>query len=165
MVVLFSLIGVVVGAILGLASTMGYDRYKEHRTRKRLARAISEEIKSLLQLAVEKRWEKFILGNPEEIEGVELTATYNYFTVYESHADLVSLFDQELVGRIVRFYNGVKSLLEDVKLYSEGVKDYGADDEYRRAIKSQYERLKEEARSIVELTERESDKRFMWFFG
>src|SRR5574341_847574 len=117
-----TLIGVVVGAFLGLVATVFYDRYKEHRTRRLLAMAIAQELQSLLDLVKEKSWDDFIMKENKTITKVELTTTYNYFTVYYSHTHLISLFEPNLMKAIVHFYNRAKAFLEDIRLYCEGAK-------------------------------------------
>lgn len=156
-IIIRPLFGFVAGALVAVLSSIAHDIYKDVQTRKRLKLAIRQEIKSILELIKEERWNKFVDSTDEQ--QLDIRFNYNYFTIYEQNASLFSLLDPELMENIIMFYNRAKSFLDDVQLYHEFLRKPDYDKKYlkklRRTLKNQFEILKNNAEEIYQAVEKE----------
>jgi len=156
-IIIRPLFGFVAGALVAVLSSIAHDIYKDVQTRKRLKLAIRQEIKSILELIKEERWNKFVDSTDEQ--QLDIRFNYNYFTIYEQNASLLSLLDPELMENIIMFYNRAKSFLDDVQLYHEFLRKPDYDKKYlkklRRTLKNQFEILKNNAEEIYQAVEKE----------
>jgi len=117
------IIPAILGFLFGVLPLLVFEFHKEHRTRRRIALAINQEIKSLFKVAEEKGWTLFLEGYQTEIGEYLPPTTFDYFKVYDSNLHLITLLESGLSQNMIDFYNKAKALLEDVKIYAENVKE------------------------------------------
>lgn len=122
------LISALLGFIFGFVPLIVLENHKEHRTRRRIALAIHREINSLYELAKEKGWLLLLKAEKVKVDEADSISflppiAFDYFRVYESNLNSIALLEPMLMENIINFYNKLKSLLEDVKLQEEKVKE------------------------------------------
>jgi len=169
---MLTILGVLVGGFIAICSTFVYDNYKEFKTKKRIALAINHEINSIHKLAKDNKWTEFLEGDPGIIENVKLPISYNYFTVYESNAGLISLLDSDLAENIIDLYNKTKSLLEEIKQWNNLVElrsknriDLETIKNIRVLMSKKYADFKTKSETINSLVNIQLNKKFIYVFN
>ncbi len=162
-----TVIGFILGAIVSFVSTVCYDYYKQYKTRRNLAVVISQEIQSIVEFLREKKVHDFLSNDKATV--ITFTTNYNYFTVYESNSNSIALFGQEVSQEIFRFYNRIKALFEDLKVYSDRIVETGSTKftttpEIKQFMKKQYQEILEQENKVIELLKKENEKKLFGLF-
>lgn len=150
----------IVGVAAGFLPLFFMENYKDHRTRRRIALAINQEIESIFKLVEAKGWLPFLKGEQTEIGECPPPVTFNYFQVYESNLHLITLLQSKLSENMIHFYNRAKGLLEDMKIYDDTFKQNGDENKLENRKKwivneySSLEVLKEEIAKGVEFEDK-----------
>lgn len=152
------LIGVLLGGLLTVGTTILLERYRESREARRLAKAFCGEISALKHI-VERR--QYIAGLGSVLKYIDETGqTYSwsirvrrrYFGVYESNLDRIGLLEGVLPEQIASFYVRANSILEDLSAIDDGLwSDKGAAEqrELYAELKSLFEELMEDAEALI----------------
>lgn len=157
----------VIGVILGFCLSISHDYYKDLKIRKRIASAIKSEIDTLFELAERTSIVQFINRPFQRDDYYNLQVNFNYFIVFESNANLISLLGSVLARRLIEFYSYTKQILDLLKLYEDFLKRPNTDQELQDILNRMRTNL-ESATNLrnqinVEIEEIEKE-RFFYFF-
>lgn len=125
------LISAALGFIFGFVPLIVFERYKEFTIRKRIALAISSEIDTLFNLAQRTRITEFINRPFQRDAFYNVQVNFNYFTIYENNAHLISLLGERLTKQLIEFYSYTKQILDHLNLYQEILRRPDTDSELR----------------------------------
>ncbi len=145
---IIGLLGVVIGAAIGLIGQFLTLQLTNFRIRKNLASAFAAEITSLIDIAQRRKYLEDIQNVISEIEksGARDDAPFppeyayrarvklEYFTVFSSNSDKLGMLGPAAAD-IVTFYTFVKSIMEDFSSLYEGERTLATVGEGRRFFK------------------------------
>lgn len=140
-----TLSGVVVGGIIGFASSIGVsiltETCKQRREAKTLARAFKGGVAAILSIIEERQYATIIdqhiaLANSGgDFDLPTARAKRNYVELYNKNVDRIGLLHEALAEKIPKFYTYVNSLIEDLDLILEKGTTHMSRDEKLRALK------------------------------
>lgn len=118
------LLEVIVGYLMGTATTVGMDAWRERRDRKRLANSLAAEINAL--------WENYMRTFGQDLldtpQGKFLTRGMgmqeNYFTVFDNNVGRLGLFPPEVAKEVVRGYMEAKAFVDILRGWDETLDDW-----------------------------------------
>lgn len=157
------------GVVIGISLTIIYDYYKDFKIKRRVASAIRSEINTLIDLAKSSGIVDFEKRPFQKDEHFGLQVNFNYFIVFESNANLISLLDRVLAKQLIEFYSYAKQILDLLKLYEEFSKKPNVDiykelEDIHNRIEKNYKIITNLQDKINVQIEKIEKERFLCFF-
>lgn len=91
-------------------------------TKKRLARALNAELKTLLFIYDKSKLDQWDDTKPVQTKIAKID--FNYLIVFESNTDKLGLFDSDEIDEIVKFYTFLKSFIETLQVLAMRWEEY-----------------------------------------
>ncbi len=114
--------GAFIGAIAGIIPTIMADSIKDRKKKKSVTLSLYSEVKANLELYEHRKYIlyiKKIINNLEsgqsETQTLVIEVSDNRFSVYNSQLENVGVLDSDIAVLVVRFYQIMEGIIQDVK--------------------------------------------------